>query len=108
MTKEEVKVITDGTGILQFSASWCGPCKALSKTFNENTEKLNKVKRIYVDLDRSQDLAIEYNVRSVPTLILFKEGKEARRLIGNKSLEDLIDFISTWRRKILCYIIDKI
>ena len=94
MKKEEIKFITEGTGMLQFSASWCGPCKALSKTFYENIEKLNKVKRVYVDLDRNQDLATEYNVRSVPTLILFKEGKEARRLIGNKSLEDLVDFIN--------------
>jgi thioredoxin 1 len=94
MTKEDIKIITSGTGMLQFSASWCGPCKALSRTFNENTEKLNKVKRIYVDLDRNQDLAAEYSVSSVPTLILFKEGKEARRLIGNKSLEDLVNFIN--------------
>ena len=94
MTKEDIKVIIEGTGMLQFSASWCGPCKTLSKTFNENTEKLNKVKRIYVDLDRNQALATEYNIKSVPTLILFKEGKEAGRLIGNKSLEDLINFIN--------------
>ena len=85
-------IIKNG-GILQFSASWCGPCKALSKTFENNSDKLDGVKRYYVDLDQHQDLATQHNVRSVPTLILFKDGKEVKRLIGNKSLEDLIEFI---------------
>tara|TARA_B100000212_G_C26978975_1_gene365809 strand:- start:51 stop:323 length:273 start_codon:yes stop_codon:yes gene_type:complete len=85
-------IIKNG-GILQFSASWCGPCKALSKTFENNSDKLDSVKRHYVDLDQHQDLATQHNVRSVPTLILFKDGKEVKRLIGNKSLEDLVEFI---------------
>ena len=86
-------IIKNG-GILQFSASWCGPCKALSKTFENNSDKLDGVKRHYVDLDQHQDLATQHNVRSVPTLILFKDGKEVKRLIGNKSLEDLVEFIN--------------
>ena len=86
-------IIKNG-GILQFSASWCGPCKALSKTFENNADKLDGVKRHYVDLDQNQDIATQHNVRSVPTLILFKDGKEEKRLIGNRTLEELIAFIN--------------
>ena len=86
-------IIKNG-GILQFSANWCGPCKALSKTFENDEDKFDNVKRYKVDLDQHQDLAQKFNVRSVPTILLFKNGKEFKRIIGNRTLEELIAFIN--------------
>ena len=78
-----------------FSATWCGPCKALTKTVENNKSKFKKIKRFKVDLDEHQELAKKYNIKSIPTILLFKDGnKEPKRLIGNKTLEELITFIS--------------
>ena len=86
-------IIKNG-GILHFTAAWCGPCKTLSRTFDNNKNEFKNVKRFKVDLDEHQDLCEKYNVRSVPTLLLFKGGKETKRLIGSRSLEELIEFIN--------------
>jgi thioredoxin 1 len=88
------EIIKNG-GILHFTAAWCGPCKALTKTFENNKSKFKKIKRFKVDLDEHQELAKKYNIKSIPTILLFKDGnKEPKRLIGNKTLEELITFIS--------------
>ena len=89
-----IEDIIQNGGILHFTAAWCGPCKTLSRTFDSNKKEFKKIKRIKVDLDEYQDLCEKYNVRSVPTLVLFKNGKEAKRLIGSRSLEELIEFIN--------------
>ena len=95
---KEGKMIEDiiqNGGILHFTAAWCGPCKALTKTFENNKRKFKKIKRFKVDLDEHPELAKKYNIKSVPTILLFKDGnKEPTRLIGNKTLEELIAFIS--------------
>ena len=81
--------------ILHIQAAWVGPCKALTKTFENNKSKFKKIKRFKVDLDEHQELAKKYNIKSIPTILLFKDGnKEPKRLIGNKTLEELITFIS--------------
>ena len=85
------EIIKNG-GILHFTAAWCGPCKALSKTFENNKGKFKKINRYKVDLDEHQELAKKYNIKSVPTIILFKDGKEHKRLIGNRTLEELVKF----------------
>jgi len=87
------KIIKSG-GILHFTAAWCGPCKALTKTFESNKREFKKIKRFKVDLDEHQELAKKYNIKSVPTIILFKNGKEYKRLTGTRTLEELVEFIS--------------
>jgi thioredoxin 1 len=87
------KIIKNG-GILHFTAAWCGPCKALTRTFETNKSKFKKINRFKVDLDDHQELAQKYNIKSVPTILLFKDGKEHKRLIGTRTLEELVEFIS--------------
>lgn len=65
--------------ILRFTASWCKPCQALSKNLEES--KL-EIPIEVIDIDVFDEIAIDYGVRSVPTLILFENDKEKSRLIG--------------------------
>lgn len=62
--------------VLKFSASWCTPCKVLSATLKD-AEGINEI-----DIDKNRELAIEYNVRSVPTLVFLKDGVEVERTKG--------------------------
>ena len=72
--------------ILRFTASWCQPCNSLAKNLEE--AKLNIPVEV-IDLDVHNDLAIEYGIRSVPTLVLIDENIEVKRSIGTKTIEQL-------------------
>jgi len=72
--------------ILRFTASWCGPCKALSM----NLESANIEMPIeVVDIDVHDDLAREYGIRSVPTLVMLDENIEVKRIVGSKTIKEL-------------------
>jgi len=69
--------------LVDFYAEWCGPCKRLAPTVEEVArEQAGKVKVVKVDIDGSQESASKYGVMAVPTLVLFKNGAEAGRLMG--------------------------
>jgi len=77
--------------ILRFTASWCGPCKMLTK----NLESVNtNIPIEVIDIDEKDDLAIEYGVRGVPTLIMLEENVEVKRQVGMTSLKQLEDWIN--------------
>jgi thioredoxin 1 len=63
-----------------FSATWCGPCKVFKPVMNEIAGEGHSVQ--FVDIDKQQDLAQQYNVRSVPTVVIEENGKEVNRIIG--------------------------
>ena len=65
--------------VLRFTASWCGPCKMLAKTLEEITT--NVPIEVY-DIDENTDIAVEYGVRGVPTLIMLDGNTEVKRLVG--------------------------
>ena len=72
--------------ILRFTASWCGPCKSLAM----NLENANLTLPIeVVDIDVHGDVAQEYGIRSVPTLVMLDENTEIKRLIGSKTVNQL-------------------
>ncbi|MCG6533773.1 MAG: thioredoxin [Syntrophales bacterium LBB04] len=80
--------------LVDFWATWCGPCKAIGPIVEEVAEQFkDSVKVMKLNVDDSQKTALNYNVRSIPTLILFKEGKPLDTLIGLVPKEKLENFI---------------
>jgi thioredoxin 1 len=79
--------------VIKFEATWCGPCKMLSKVISESQDKI-KIPFDTVDIDRSTELAMEYGVRGVPTMILVDENNtEIRRKIGVVNQSELLEFL---------------
>lgn len=69
--------------VADFSATWCGPCKALAPILDEvSSEFAGKANIVKIDVDESEDLAIEFGIRSVPTVLFFKGGEIVDKFVG--------------------------
>lgn len=71
--------------VKKFSAAWCGPCKALAPIFENVKTKFNNIKFESIDVDQQFEIASKYSIRSVPTVIIEKNGKEIERFSGVQS-----------------------
>jgi thioredoxin 1 len=79
--------IADGVHLVDFWASWCSPCKMLNPVISELKEKYEGKAGVHkVNVDESSDLAKEFSIRSIPTVIIFKDGKEVERTPGVKEI----------------------
>lgn len=76
--------IQSGFALVDFYADWCGPCKMMSPIVDEIADERTDVTVAKVNVDESSKLASRFGVVSIPTLIIFKDGKEAGRIIGFK------------------------
>ncbi len=81
-----------GVVLVDFSAEWCGPCRALAKVMAELAEEYNgKVKVGNVDVTKHNRLASRFGVAMIPTVLFFKDGKVAGQLVGNVSKGRIVD-----------------
>lgn len=93
-TDESFKdVINDDIVLVDFFASWCGPCRMLSPVLEEISEDRDSIKIVKVDVDECNSLAKTYGVMSIPTLLLFKNGNLIRKTTGFMPKEQLLSWI---------------
>ncbi|MBR2967794.1 MAG: thioredoxin [Clostridia bacterium] len=85
--------IASGKVLVDFWAQWCGPCKMLAPILDELEAECADVKICKVNVDESPELAKRFGVMSIPTLILFKDGKAVDKSVGLVDLESLKEFV---------------
>ncbi|NMA05163.1 MAG: thioredoxin [Acholeplasmataceae bacterium] len=88
--------ISEGLVLVDFFATWCGPCKMISPQLEELAKEKSDVKFLKVDVDNHPDLKVSYQVKSIPTLVLFKDGIEVSRRVGFAMKQDILKWISAY------------
>lgn len=86
MTNTDLKT---GKVLVDFFATWCGPCKMVAKQLEKYEEEINDVRVVKINIDKDSELAEEYSIRSIPTLIYMEHGEIIDRKTGNMTLNDL-------------------
>lgn len=97
LTSENFKTeISSGYVLVDFWATWCPPCRKLGPVLEELSNDFDgKIKFTKLDVDKAKDIAAMYNIRSLPTLILFKDAKPVEVWIGYREKEDLANILRT-------------
>jgi len=75
-----------------FSATWCGPCKQFKPIMEELSNEGYNIE--FIDGDENREVAIEYNIRSIPTTVIEKDGNELNRIVGVRSKKEMIEELS--------------
>lgn len=89
------EVLAEKVALVDFSATWCGPCQMLAPVVDALAEELEGQVAVYnVDVDANSDLAMQYRVMSVPSLLLFKDGQVAGQIVGYQSADEIKAFIA--------------
>lgn len=85
------ELIKNGVVLVDFYATWCGPCKMLESELESIEDKIKIVK---VDIDKFQKLTQEYRIMSVPTMVFFKDGEKKEEIVGYHTSDELLEVIN--------------
>ena len=85
--------MSERTVLVDFWASWCAPCRGLAPTIDEIAREQDQVKVGKVNVDEEGELARQYRIMSIPTLMVFRNGEPVRREVGGKSKEEILKMI---------------
>lgn len=95
-TSENFDVIKEGVALVDFWAPWCGPCRMIAPIIEELANDYEgKAKICKVNTDEAQDLAVQFGVRSIPTILFFKDGELKAQLIGAQSKQIIADKLNS-------------
>lgn len=90
-SNEFKEVIKEGKVVVDLFTTWCGPCKMLSPILDEISEEIKTTNFYKIDVDDNQDVAREYSVMSIPTILIFENGELSNKIVGLRSREDLVE-----------------
>ena len=90
---EEVVQKSEKPVLIDFWATWCGPCKMISPIVEKIAEEREDIKVCKVNVDEQEELAIEFGIMSIPTLVIVKNGEIAGQVVGYHNFEELTKFI---------------
>ncbi len=93
--KEFKELVSDGLVLVDFFAEWCGPCRMLAPILEDFASEESEIEVYKVNVDNEPDLAREFQVSSIPTMILFKDGKQIDKKIGFAPKDALKAWINT-------------
>ena len=79
--------------LIDFYADWCGPCKMLAPVIEAVAKENINTKVVKINVDEAQEIAMEYNIMSIPTLVVIKEGKEINRKVGFADKSEITSMI---------------
>ncbi|MFQ6752182.1 MAG: thioredoxin [Clostridia bacterium] len=85
---------SEGLVVIDFSATWCMPCRMLKPIIEKVAEKMPDVDFYNIDVDENEEVAKRYRIFSVPTLVCFRDGKKVDSLVGLNSFDDIVDFVN--------------
>ncbi len=93
-TEEEFnREIMNNKVVVDFFAKWCGPCKMLTPIIEEVSNELNEITFLKVDIDEIESLPRQFDIMSIPTLLIFEKGKMIKKNVGYIDKEELMQFI---------------
>ena len=88
------EITSKGIVVVDFFANWCGPCKMLAPIVDEIAQENDDIKVAKVNVDENPNIALDYKVMSIPTLVIIKGGKEVSRSVGVVDKKEILEMLS--------------